>query len=154
MKIANDDWLVARDALLEHDPQRAAHIANDILSVTDHPPPSRAFKKALYDAPSSDRSAFEERVPGWEKKPGKPELEEKKPGVLAFYIPGHGYFDADVLVYNRYKRLPRKKLLAKVLQIYEGIGIGNRGDKAAHWKDYAKDYLAMIVANAHGDDDT
>jgi hypothetical protein len=149
VKQPDDEWLVARDAILALDPAQAAVIVNQIRATPDQPKPSRAFKKALHDAPSSVRTVFEARVPGWESKLGKIELTEKKPGVVEIYVPEHGYFDADVLVYNRYAKLPRKKLLAKVLQIYEGTR--DKGDKAAHWKGYDKDYLAMIVASAYGE---
>ena len=67
---------------------------------------------------------------------------------MTLYVPSHGYFSAPVLTYNRYERMPRTKLLPKVLQIYEGT----HGGKAAHWRGYDKDYLAIIVANSFGDD--
>ena len=151
-RMPDDEWLVARDAILESDPDRAATIANDILSLPgSHAKPSRAFKKALHDAPSSVRKRFEGLVEEWESRPGKPEFEGQVAGKMTLYVPGHGHFSAPVSVYRRYTRKSRKELLNRILEIYEGIGFGNKGDKAAHWRGFDKDYLAMIVADASGE---
>lgn len=152
-RLADDGWLVARDAILELDPDRASDIVNEIRAAPGHPKPSRAFKKALHDTSSNVRSRFEQRVPGWESKLGKAEFQEKAPGEMGLYVPGHGYFRAPVTVYNRYRQKTRKALLNKILQIYEGTGPGNKGDKPAHWRGYDKDYLAIIAADTLGDDD-
>ena len=93
-------------------------------------------------------------MPEYPVKPGKAEFEQNKPGEMTLYVPGHGYFSAPVETYLRYKRLPRAKLMERILSIYEGSRYhGGRGDKAAHWRGYDKDYLAMIVADAFGSDD-
>jgi hypothetical protein len=148
----DDGWLVARDAILEHDPDRASDIVNEIREVPDHPKPSRAFKKALHDAPSSVRARFEQRVPGWESKLGKPEFQETAPGQLTLYVPEHGQFSASLTAYNRWRARSRRTLLNLILQIYEGSSAhGGKGEKAAHWRGYDKNYLAMIVADAFGD---
>lgn len=152
-RLADDGWLVARDAILERDPALAADIVNELRGTPGTPKSSVAFKKALHDAPSSVRVDFELGVPGWKSQIGKAEFHSNEPGEISLSVPGHGYFTAPVTVYNKYKKLSRKALLAKVLRIYEGIGVGNKGDKAAHWKGYDKDYLAIIVADAFKADD-
>lgn len=153
-RLADDGWLVARDAILVQDPDRASDIVNEIRAAPDYPKPSRAFKKALHDASSSVRSRFEQRVPGWESKLGKAEIiHDKASGKLTLYIPEHGQFRTQLAVFNRWRALSRKALMKKVLQIYEGATAhGGKGEKTAHWKGYDKDYLAMIVADAFGDE--
>lgn len=58
---SGDQWDVARDAILEHDPQRAASIRRNIYEEygpVESPPPS--FLKALDAAPAAVRRQYEE----------------------------------------------------------------------------------------------
>jgi hypothetical protein len=160
---ASADWDVAMDAILEHKLDRAAEIVASIREERSIPSYAAltmdapaTFVTALGDVPAEVRDRFyktlkkiQEKKP--RPKPGSPELTEKTPGVMTLYVPDHGYFSASAPTYLRYKRMPRAKLLKKVLQVYEGTS-EDVGDKASHWRGYAKDYLAMIVADAFGDD--
>lgn len=151
------------DALLEHDPGRAAQIVAEIRKERSIPSyaaltmdATRGFVNVLEEAPASVRDRFlkslktlQEKKPA-KPKPGKPTFEEKAPGVMTLYVPTHGYFSAPAPTYLRYKRMPRAKLLERVIRIYEGTG--ENGEKASHWRGYDKDYLAMIVADAYGSD--
>lgn len=162
---ATADWDVAMDAILEHKLDRAAEIVASIREERGIPSYAAltmdapaAFVTALDSVPADVRDRFyktlkklQEKKP--RPKPGSPEFAEKAPGVMTLYVTGHGYFSAPVLTYNHYKRMPRAKLLKKVLQIYEGTSDrGEKGEKASHWRGYDKDHLAMIVADAFGDD--
>lgn len=156
-------WDVAMDALLEHDPKRAAEIVAVIRKERGIPSyasirmdaPS-TFANVLEAAPADVRDRFFKSLQALQAlqakpKPGKPLFTEHQPGVMTLYVPNHGYFSASAPVYLRYKRMPRAKLLEKVLRIYEGTG--ENGEKASHWRGYDKDYLAMIVADAYGSDE-
>jgi len=147
-----DQWDVVQDAIARDDPETAARIARELQAEHGKVALTRSLKRVLHDAPSTVRERFEELM-GWDHKPGKAEFEEKAPGVMTLYIPGHGHFSAPVLTYHKYKRMPRAKLVKMMLQIYDGAGYhGGKGDKAAHWRGYDKDYLAMIAADAYGSD--
>lgn len=156
------DWDVAMDALLEHDPSSAAQIAASIREQRGIPPYAAitmdapaTFVNALEATPADVRDRFFKALKALQgkrpkPKPGSPEFTEKAPGVMTLYVPGHGYFSASAPTYLRYKRMLRGQLLKKVLQIYEGTD--DDGAKPAHWRGYDKDHLAMIVADAYGDD--
>lgn len=59
-----DVWDVAMDAILEHDPKRAAQIAHEITGDGVIDPPS-SFLNALHEVPTGVRSKFEEAVTAW-----------------------------------------------------------------------------------------
>ena len=154
------DWDVARDAVLEHDVAHAAQIVASIREASHIPSYAaitmdapKTFVDALEEVPAAVRTRLYDalkKIQTSSKKPGSAEFAEKAPGVMTLYVPNHGYFSAEAPVYLRYKQMSRAKLLAKVLQIYEGTGEDSA--KASHWKGYDKDYLAMIIADAYGDD--
>lgn len=147
-----DQWDVVQDAIARDDPETAAQIALELQAEHGKVALTKSLKKVLHDAPSTVRKRFEELME-WEHKPGKPEFEEKTPGVIAVYIPGHGYFSASVQTFQKYKRMNRAKLVKLMLQIYQGASYhGGKGEKKSHWRGYDKDYLAMIAADAYGDD--
>lgn len=56
----DDAWDVAMDAILEHDPKRAAQIVQDIRAKHGSYEPSTEFEKALDKAPADVRRKFEE----------------------------------------------------------------------------------------------
>jgi hypothetical protein len=58
----DDAWDVALDAILEHDPKRAAQIVKDIRAKHGSYEPSDEFEKALDKAPSTIRQQFEDYV--------------------------------------------------------------------------------------------
>ncbi len=58
----DDAWDVALDAILEHDPKRAAQIVKDIRAKHGSYEPSDEFEKALDKVPSSVRQQFEDHV--------------------------------------------------------------------------------------------
>ncbi len=77
--------------------------------------------------------------------------EAKTLGEYVEYVPDHGTFRAPVLVYLACKRRSRASLVASLLSIYEGCDAhGGKGNKASHWRGYAKSMLAIIVADCLG----
>jgi hypothetical protein len=58
----DDAWDVALDAILEHDPKRAAQIVKDIRAKHGSYEPSDEFEKALDKVPSTIRQQFEDHM--------------------------------------------------------------------------------------------
>jgi hypothetical protein len=64
LKVSGDAWDVVMDALLEHDPEKAAQIWRDLQKEHGYVKASTPFLKALHGVPDDVRAKFQDYVSG------------------------------------------------------------------------------------------
>ena len=64
LKLSGDAWDVVMDALLEHDPEKAAQIWRDLQKKHGYVKASAPFLKALHAVPDAVRAKFQDYVSG------------------------------------------------------------------------------------------